>query len=175
MGPKIGYTTSPVTADVGVPGSLLEVSWKVSRFCLLCSLKLGRSAKHKTRTPHAPHCSPPLPSSPRLLHRRPPPLSPSCRRSLHRPQRCLILGRQILLIWRQRLVRSWVFLGSSSSLGKLHHNPSLVVLAIPSGTVNAGEVTDVSESSLLTGSGPGSLGPNYSISSHISPHGQTPP
>jgi len=27
-------TTSPVTAGSGVPGSLLEVSWKVSRFLL---------------------------------------------------------------------------------------------------------------------------------------------
>jgi hypothetical protein len=71
--------------------------------------------------------SPPPPSS----HRR------RCQAAVKLlPQRCLLLGRQILLIWRQRLVRSWVFLGSSSSLGELHHIPSLVVLAIPSGTVS---------------------------------------
>ena len=51
---------------------MLEVSWKVSRFCLLrtygSSLKLG--VPYKTQLRIAP---PPLPSSPRLLHRRPPP------------------------------------------------------------------------------------------------------
>ena len=153
---------------MGVPGSLLEVSWKVSRFRLLRSLKLGRSTNTKHRLRIAP---PPFPPPPvysivgrRLLHRQPlPPAPPSSsrRRSLFRiqaatiavivlpsqshcqaavkplPQRCMLLGRQILLIWRQRLlVRSWDFLGSSSSLGELHHIPSLVVLAIPSGTVS---------------------------------------
>jgi len=29
-----GHTLSPVTAGSGVPASLLEVSWKVSRFML---------------------------------------------------------------------------------------------------------------------------------------------
>jgi hypothetical protein len=33
-GESVGFTTSLVTTGSGVPGSLLEVSWKVSRFLL---------------------------------------------------------------------------------------------------------------------------------------------
>ncbi len=131
----IYYESGIVTADSGSSWkSAGSIPWKVSRFRLLRSLKLGIVGQQITK-----HRLPPLPSSPRLLHRRPLPLSPSCCRSLHLPQRCLLLGRQILLIrkQRQRLVRSWFFLGSSSSLGKLHHTPSSVVLAIPSGTVSS--------------------------------------
>jgi hypothetical protein len=48
------------------------------------------------------------------------------------------LGQWIPLFWRHGLVQSWVFLGSSSSLGKLHHTPPLVaVVAILSGTVRS--------------------------------------
>jgi len=48
-----------------VPGSLLEASWKVSRFRLLRSLKARycRSAKHKTQTPPPPLLPPSTPSS----------------------------------------------------------------------------------------------------------------
>jgi len=53
---------------VGVPGSLLEVSWKVYRFRLLRSLKLARSAhtKHRLHTallPPPPLLPPSTPSS----------------------------------------------------------------------------------------------------------------
>ena len=65
----------------------LEVCWKspgkFPDFCLLCSLKLGRqNTKHRLHTALLPPA--PLPSPPRLLHRRPPPLSPRHRHSLCR-------------------------------------------------------------------------------------------
>ncbi len=76
----------------------------------------------------------PLPPIPPLS--QPPPSSRCHRRATLSAMPAL--GRWILLIWRHRLVRSWVFLGSSSSLGELRHTPPLAaVVAIPSGTVRS--------------------------------------
>ncbi len=51
-------------------------------------------------------------------------------------------------------MRSWIFLGSSSSLGELHHTPpSVAVVAIPSGTVSVEVSPESSKTTIRSKSG----------------------